>query len=178
MFSNWAVIYVHEEKGLPAQAAALSLTCFWAALTFGRFIVSLLVVRVKPVALLIALPLLIVCAFIVVANIETAPAALASFALAGFACSGFFPLHVAFSAAPFPQHVSWVASILNASMMVGVGIGSYVIGAMHTSTSIATLYEFSILYPLGVIALLGLAYARQRSSDSTPLQHPRMSAGR
>lgn len=169
-FSNWAVIYVHEEKQLPAGVAALALSCFWAALTVGRLIVSLLVLWIQPIRLLVALPLLIALSFTAVSHLDTRATALASFALAGLGCSGVFPLLVGFSAARYPQHVSWIASMLTAAMMIGVGIGSYAIGALRASLTIATLYRYSIIYPVLMLALFVIAVRNPRSAAAKPVQ--------
>lgn len=160
MFSNWAVLYVAEERGLSIEVAALALTCFWGSLMIGRLLVSVLVVWVKSVVLLAVLPALIAIAFVAVSRIESVSGALLGFAFAGFACSGFFPLLVGFAAAPFPREVSWIASMLTAAMMVGVGIGSYVIGALREALSITVLYRYSIIYPLIVLGLLVLVQTR------------------
>ncbi|MBS0420203.1 MAG: MFS transporter [Proteobacteria bacterium] len=165
MFSNWAILYVSEEKQLP-QAALWVLTCFWGALTFGRLLTSLAVLHFKPMVLITILPLLITAAFVGVSNIQTYSSALLGFAFAGLACSGFFPLLVGTAAAPFPHEVSWIASMLTAGMMLGVGIGSYAIGALRDALSIAVLYRYSIIYPLMLLALLILLRALTRNAPA------------
>ena len=154
MFSNWCVLYLVEEKQIPAQIAALALTCFWGSLTLGRLLVSVGVLWLRPAFLLFVLPLLIAVAFIGVSGVHSPTTALLGFALAGFACSGFFPLLVGVAVAPFPRDVSWIASMLTAAMTVGVGIGSYAIGALHHALSITVLYRYSVIYPLAVLVLL------------------------
>lgn len=156
-FSNWAILYLQDERGQPAQAAALALTCFWAALTLGRLLASILVVRLPPTAFLVGLPLVMALAFLLLPGIETRDGALAGFALAGLGCSAFFPMLVAFAAGRFPASVSWIASMLTAAMMVGVGIGSYAVGALRGDRSIAQLYDVSIAWPLAALGLILLA---------------------
>jgi hypothetical protein len=53
--------------------------------------------------------------------------------------------------------------MLTASMMVGVGIGSYVVGALRASHSIAQLYHASIVYPAALLLLVALALPTRRS---------------
>lgn len=156
-FSNWAILYLQDERDQPAQAAALALTCFWAALTLGRLLASILVVRLPPTTFLIGLPLVMALAFLLLPGIETRNGALAGFALAGLGCSAFFPMLVAFAAGRFPASVSWIASMLTAAMMVGVGIGSYAVGALRGDRSIAELYDVSIAWPLAALGLILLA---------------------
>ncbi len=45
-FGNWALLYLSEERGLAPAAAAFGLSAFWGALTAGRVVVSLLLLRV------------------------------------------------------------------------------------------------------------------------------------
>ena len=40
--SNWVVIYLHDERGLPEASATLALSAFWAALVVGRLLAALL----------------------------------------------------------------------------------------------------------------------------------------
>src|SRR5262249_43584644 len=63
-FSNWIVIYLQEERGVPAPSAALALSVFWAALVAGRLVVSALVVRVPARVVWMILPVLMVAAFL------------------------------------------------------------------------------------------------------------------
>lgn len=156
-FSNWALIYVHEERGLPTSSAALALTCFWAALTLGRLLASFLVLHVRPMAFLIALPLLTIASFLYLPHVSSHATALLGFALAGLACSAFFPMLVGFAADPHPKHVSWIASMLTAAMMLGVGIGSYAVGAFRSVVSLPDLYRSSAIYPILVLTALYVA---------------------
>jgi len=153
-FSNWALIYVHEERGLPASTAALALTCFWAALTLGRLTASFVVLRVKPIVILVALPLLSIAAFLYLPLVHSPVTALLGFALAGVACSAFFPMLVGFASDRHPVHVSWIASMLTAAMMLGVGIGSYAVGALRETLALPDLYRVSVAYPILVLLAL------------------------
>lgn len=146
-FSNWAIVFLTDERGLDPQAAALALTCFWAALTLGRLLATLIAAWLPPVAFLLSLPLSIVATQLTLPTVGTPASAMIAFAAAGLSCSAFFPMLVAFAAAPTPRAISWIASMLTAAMMVGVGIGSYAIGALRGSEPIAELYLQSTAAP-------------------------------
>ena len=162
-FSNWAVIYVQEDRGLSAVTAALALTSFWAALTIGRLLAAFLALRLKPIVFLASLPLLMVAGFLCLPFVSTATAAVCAFALAGLACSAFFPMLVGYTAEVHPRHVSWIASMLTAAMMLGVGIGSYAVGALRSTVALPTLYRASALYPVVVLIFL-FAAVRKRAT--------------
>ena len=162
-FSNWAVIYLREAKDLSAVVAALALSVFWGAMVIGRLLVAVLVVRIAPLTIWLALPVLMIAAFLLLPGASTPALGLGLFALAGLACSAFFPLTITLASERFPEHVAWVSSMLIAALMVGVGLGSFVIGPLREWLSLEQIYQFSAAYPIAVIGLaLWLAGSRRR----------------
>ncbi len=162
-FSNWAVIYLREAKALSAMVAALALSVFWGAMVVGRLLVAVLVVRIAPLAIWLALPVLMIAAFLLLPGASTPALGLGLFALAGLACSAFFPLTITLASQRFPEHVAWVSSMLIAALMVGVGLGSFVIGPLRDWLSLEQLYQLSAAYPVAVIGLaLWLVGSRRR----------------
>lgn len=167
-FSNWAIVFLTEERGLDAGNAALALTCFWAALTVGRLIATVIATRVPPAVFLLALPLGMTASLLFLPNVASVDTAYLGFALAGLSCSAFFPMLVAFTAQQSPAAISWIASMLTAAMMVGVGIGSYAVGALRSGMPIASLYGQAIIAPLLCLLCIGAAFGlfRRRRSPA------------
>jgi len=161
-FSNWAAIYLRDAKGLSAIVAGLALSVFWGAMVAGRLLVSLLVAWIAPLTIWLALPALMVVAFLLLPSAETPLLGLGLFALAGLACSAFFPLTITLASERFPQHVAWVSSMLIAALMVGVGLGSFVIGPLREWLTFEQLYRISAFYPATVIGLALWLVARSR----------------
>lgn len=163
-FSNWAILFLTEERGLDAGRAAMALTCFWAALTAGRLLATVIAARVPPAAFLLVLPVLMIVTLVGLPGIDGAQAAYAGFAIAGLSCSAFFPMLVAFTASRAPAAISWIASMLTAAMMVGVGLGSYAVGALRGGAPIARLYGEAVAAPALclVCVILSLAMIRGR----------------
>lgn len=145
--SNWAVIYLHEEQGLPESSATLALAAFWATLVIGRLLAALLVNVVAPERLWRGLLVLLMLAFVAVPRASTPAQALVVFAFAGLSCSAFFPLSVTLLSRRFPGHAAFTGSLMVASLMLGVGIASFSIGPLHDRWSLATIYLGSALYP-------------------------------
>lgn len=162
-FSNWAVLFVQHDLAQPSQVAAGALSLFWAGLTAGRLAISVIVLRVRPLGILCVAALGMVGALLLVRTAESTGSALTAFAVAGLACAGFFPMLVAFAAEDHPQQVSWLASMLTAALMTGVGVGSYAIGALRASASIRDLYAYAVLYP--VIAIVAVISAKRVVGD-------------
>jgi fucose permease len=163
-FSNWAVLYLHESKHLPEETAGLALSVFWAALVAGRLLVSVLLLRVGIYGIWLTLPVLMAAVFLLLPQADGAVLGIGLFAMAGLACSAFFPLSVALASRRFPDHVAWVSSMLIAALMVGTGLGSFVIGPLRQSLPLEQLYRLSTAYPV-LAAVLALAVVR---GDRTP----------
>jgi len=160
-FGNWAVLYLQDVKHLPETVAATALSVFWAAIVGGRLLTSVLVLKLAPRYIWLSLPGLMMVAFLLLPYADTPVRGIAGFALAGLACSAFFPLSVALATQRFEKHVPWVSSMLIAALMVGVGLGSYVIGVLRDAVDMEQLYRLSTFYPL-VALLLGIIVLRQR----------------
>ena len=153
-FSNWAVIFVTIEKAASRDGGAIALATFWAGLTFGRLLATVAVTRVGAMRLWMLSPVLTLIAFLVLPSLETERALILGYALAGLACSAFFPLMVTVAAKPFPEHLSWIASMLTASLMFGVGIGSYVIGEASSAVPIARMYLYFAVVPIVTFSIM------------------------
>ena len=152
-FSSWAVIFLRDGRGLPEAIAGWGLSAFWGALVVGRLLISALVSRVAPKLVWAALPVLMIAVFLLLPTASGALSGIALFALAGLACSAFLPLSITLASHRFPDDVPWVAAMLIAALMVGVGIGSFAIGALREALPFDTLYRLSAAYPLLVLAL-------------------------
>ena len=162
-FGNWAVLYLQDVKHLPETVAASALSVFWAAMVGGRLLTSVLVLKLAPRYIWLSLPGLMVLAFLLLPYADTPVRGIAGFALAGLACSAFFPLSIGLASQRFSRHVPWVSSMLIAALMVGVGLGSYVIGLLREAIAMEQLYRLSTFYPV-VVLLLGFQVLRRRTT--------------
>jgi fucose permease len=152
-FSNWASIYLHDARGVAESLAALAISAFWAALTVGRLVVSALVARVAPNRIWLTLPLVMTVVFFLLPYARDAGTGILLFALAGFACSAFFPLTVAIASKHAPGQEALAASLLIAALMVGVGGGSFALGALRNAAGFETIYRLSVAYPVAAFSL-------------------------
>lgn len=166
-FANWAVLYLQDVKHLPETVAAGALSVFWAAIVGGRLLTSVLVLRIAPPRIWLTLPVLMICAFLLLPYASTAPLGIGLFALAGLACSAFFPLSIGIASTRHAAHGPWVSSMLIAALMVGVGLGSWLIGLLRESVSLEQLYRLSAVYPLLVLILAGFVCYAPRHSVAT-----------
>jgi len=150
-FSNWAVLYLHEARGVPEPTAGLALSVFWAALVAGRLLTSALVLRVSSQSVWLGLPVLMIAAFLLLPLADGAAMGIGLFALAGLGCSSFFPLTITLISRAYPDHVAWASSMMIAALMLGVGAGSFLFGPLREAFAFETIYRASMLYPLGAL---------------------------
>lgn len=167
--SNWVVLFVQEDRGLGAVVASQALSLFWAALVAGRLLVSVLLLRLPAILLWRLLPGLVLVAFLLLPQVQGTVSALVLFAFAGLACSGFFPLTVAIAAGRYPQQVPLVSSLLTAALMVGVGLGSFLTGALSRQVPLQLLYPLSAVYPALVLALMVVLGWLDRRGKPVPM---------
>ena len=163
-FSNWIVIYLAETRHLPMTTGTTALSAFWAALVVGRLAVSLLALRLPLQPIWRALPLLMIAAFLALPYADSAASGIGLFAAAGLACSAFFPLTIAVASQRFPAQVPWVSSMMIAALMVGVGLGSFVTGALRELLPLEQLYRLSVAYPVSALALILLLGGRRAAT--------------
>jgi fucose permease len=165
-FANWAIIYLNEERSIDLAQASFALAVFWAMLAAGRLLVSVLLLKINAAWIWLTLPLMMITTLLLLPLTATAASGIGLFALAGLSCSAFFPLTVGLASKRFAEHQALVASLLIAALMVGVGLGSFVIGPLRQAFTIAELYRFSTLYPLGALLLaLGVILARFKLNE-------------
>ena len=161
-FSNWAVIFLRDSKGLSDIIAGYALSAFWGALVAGRLLVSVLIVRVPARVIWLTLPVLMIAAFWLIPLADSAVTGIGAFALAGLACSAFLPLTISLAIDRFPDSVAWVSSMLIAALMAGVGVGSWLVGALQAVFPLDALYRLSSFYPLMVLLLAALVLSMSR----------------
>ncbi len=65
-----------------------------------------------------------------------------------------------------------------ASLMIGVGVGSFVIGPLRSSLSLERLYQYSALYPAAAFILALVTVAYRRFKERVKAQTCRLVLGR
>lgn len=162
-FSNWAVIYLQEDRALPAPVATAALSVFWAALAAGRLLIAAVVLHLPPHRVWLALPLMMMGVLLALPQVRGSAGALAAYAMAGLACSAFFPLTISHAVQRLPSDTAWVSSVLVAALMTGVGLGTYLIAPLREMLGLAVLFRYSAVYPLlAAVLVIGVLAAGRR----------------
>lgn len=153
-FANWAPIFLQDERGVAPATAVVSISMFWGGILVGRVLFALLVLRLGARRTWLGLPLAMALVLFLLPVAEGAWSGLALFAAAGVACSAFLPLTLAFATKRFSGRESAVASVLIASLAVGIGMGSFLLGVLRQLASFDVLYRVAALFPLLMWVLL------------------------
>jgi predicted MFS family arabinose efflux permease len=158
LFSNWAVIFLQEDKQISPKEAGAVLSAFWAALAVGRLLTSWLVSRLPANGVWLSHSVLMAGAFLLLPAVNSSISGIAAYSFAGLACSSFFPLTVGRASSRFPQQ---------AALMLGVGLGSFALGALPAMLPLTMIFRMAALLPalaagLGILTLLG------RRNEFTP----------
>lgn len=154
--ANWAVLFVEVEKGFPAATASLALAAFWAALSLGRLLSSLLVRHLSAQGIWLVLPAFIAAALLWLPKAGSPSGLVVGFAFAGLACSAHYPLTMSLASARFPSHVAWTTGMLFAANAAGAGVGSALMGWLYQSHGLGELYRLTAVAP--IVALLMSAW--------------------
>jgi predicted MFS family arabinose efflux permease len=159
-FTMWAVIYLYEQRGLPAGVAAAALSAFWLTMTAGRLLAAVVVRWSSPVNLTLILSVGISVAFLLVSRAHDTGGALLAFGFAGLACSAVFPLLLSLGSADFPERTPQVSAIYTAAVLAGISVGSFAVGPLRGLLGLERIYQFAAIGPL-VLAALVLLMARR-----------------
>jgi predicted MFS family arabinose efflux permease len=159
-FSMWAVVYLYEQRRLPAGVAAGALSAFWLTMTIGRLLAAVVVRWSTPVILTLVLSVGMSLAFLLVSRAQDTGGALLAFGFAGLACSAVFPLLLSLGSADFPERTPQVSAIFSAAVLAGVSVGSFAVGPLRGLLGLERIYAFSAVGPL-VLAALVVVMARR-----------------
>lgn len=162
-FSMWAVVYLFEQRGLPAAVAAGALSSFWLTMTIGRLLAAVVVRWLSPVTLTLVLSAGMSLAFLLVSRAQGTGGALVAFGFAGLACSAVFPLLLSLGSADFPERTPQVSAIFSAAVLAGVSVGSFAVGPLRGLLGLERIYSISAIGPLVLVAMVVLM-ARDRPS--------------
>ncbi|HKI93808.1 MAG TPA: MFS transporter [Gemmatimonadales bacterium] len=165
LYGNWAIVYLHADRGLSARTAGLALAVFWAMVTVGRVVIAVGSAWVPPRWIYRALPVVLIGSFLAVSRSGTAGAALVVFGAGGLACSAFLPLSVSFAETGFPALAELMAGELMAAYMIGYGIAAFAVGPL-VDAGVASLGAIYLGASVVAAGMLALAYGLTRRADA------------
>ena len=169
-FGSWAAVFVSVNRALPVADGALALSLFWASMTATRLLLGAIPDRVlSRRACYLASPLGIALCFLMIPLLSGASALVAAFAAAGIATGIYYPYTLSYALKAQPEASTEIAGLLVGALMAGEGIGSFGLGPLQTLLRLGTLYRFSALWALLLLALAWFVSRRKiRQGDPLP----------
>ena len=158
--SNWLVRFLEPA---PLATATLALSLYWAGLTVGRLVSSIIADRFDHLrfTLTSALAMTILIAVAVLA--PTLPLSIVAFAIAGVASGPVFPMIVAIGGERYPERSAAVGGSLTGLAVVGSTIWPPAMGFLSVTVGLTAAMLGNVLMGLAcVIALVAFGREIQR----------------
>jgi predicted MFS family arabinose efflux permease len=168
MFGNWGSTLLVGEGAASATSATYALAAFWAAVTVGRLVISLVAGRIRSTAIYLVLPWAMALALLTAPWVGGATAGIILFAFAGLACSGFFPMTVGYGETSFAAMVELAAGWLIAAYQLGYGLAAFGGGVLQRSVSLAALFRVAAVLA-ALMGFLAIGVGRSQPAPRTPL---------
>ncbi len=173
MNGNWSQLDMTSSLGASVTQASIALTTFWATVTLGRVLFSLIQRRFPTRRTYRLLPFVLAATFVGISLLPTGNPALAvvAFGLAGLGCSALLPLTLSFGQEELLAISGAVAGGVIAFYEVGYGIAAFGVGPIHDAgVSLPTLFGLTGI----VAAVMGaLSFAVTHRRPEPAALHPR-----
>ena len=161
-FGNFGSVFLEKEGGLSLAKASLGLSLFWGGITIGRVLFTLFALRFNTKTLYMIAPFLVSLVFFILPMAKTEFTLLGCMFLGGLGCSFLFPKSISTPTNEFPKHAAIISGAMVAAIQLGTGFSSNVIGFFNTYYSLATLFQFSAVYALGLGLLISTLMLKQK----------------
>ena len=151
-FGNFGTVFLQNERGLTIALASVGLAIFWGFVTIGRVIFTFVALRFSTRIPFMIAPFLVAIVFYSMANSTNEQQLFICMAMGGLGLSFLFPKSISAATEEFPKYAAFISGALVASIQLGTGFSSNIIGILNEHYSLSSLIQFSAIYAL----LLGL----------------------
>lgn len=168
--ANFMPVILIEKLGLNESSAALSVTCFWVAMSVGRLFAGYVAERFRYRNYVLFSAIAALVFLILFPGAGAAWSAFALILLLGFALSGLFSIALVFSSKLLPGTEESTPSLMIASGGVGGALLPLLTGwLLDEAGATASAWLFAALAALlVVISLIAYGLERQETSPETP----------
>jgi FHS family glucose/mannose:H+ symporter-like MFS transporter len=167
--SNWIVRYL---ESAPLSTATLALSLYWAGLTVGRLISSVIADRFDHLRFTIACALAMGVLIAGAVLVPSLPLSIAAFAAAGVASGPVFPMIVAIGGDRYPQRSAAVGGSLAGMAVIGSTIYPPAMGFLSVTVGLTVAMFGNALLALGCAIAL-VAFGRAPQHRATQVVRPR-----
>ena len=160
-FGNFGAVFLEKEGGLTAAKASVGLAIFWGFVTIGRVVFTFIALRFSTRILYLVTPFLVAVVFYFLPTATGEQLLFFYMAVGGLGLSFLFPKSISAATEEFPKYAAFISGALVASIQLGTGFSSNIIGFLNEHYSLGTLVQFSSLYALLLgILLLYMNYTK------------------
>ncbi len=160
--SNWIVRFL---EAAPLATATLALSLYWAGLTVGRLVSSLIADRFDHLRFTIACALAMAALIVVAVLVPSLPLSIAAFAAAGVASGPVFPMIVAIGGDRYPQRSAAIGGSLAGMAVIGSIVYPPAMGFMSVTVGLTVAMLGGALLAIGcVLALAAFGRATRRGT--------------
>ena len=158
--SNWLVRFLEPA---PLTTATLALSLYWAGLTVGRLVSSVIADRFDHLRFTIACALAMAVLIAVAVLVPSLPLSIAAFAAAGVASGPVFPMIVAIGGERYPERSAAVGGSLAGMAVIGSTIYPPAMGFLSVTVGLTVAMLGNALLALAcVLALVAFGRVTRR----------------
>lgn len=158
---NWGAIFLEKSGGMSVSKAALGLSIFWGFVAIGRIAFTFYALRFSTKWVYIIAPFIVAFVFFTLPQAEGNSMLMAYMALGGIGLSVLFPLSISSATDQFPKYAAIISGVLVASIQLGTGFSSNVIGYLNERMELTNIIQYSAGYALA-LGLLTFYLTRPR----------------
>ncbi len=166
--SSWIVRFLEPA---PLTTATLALSLYWAGLTVGRIVSSVIADRFDHLRFTVVSATGMAIAIAVAVLVPSLPIAIAAFFVAGIASGPVFPMIVAIGGDRFPERSAAVGGSLTGMAIIGSVIYPPLMGFMSVTVGLTAAMLGNALLAIGCVVAL-LAFDRLTRGDEAGRRVP------
>jgi fucose permease len=166
--SSWIVRFLEPA---PLTTATLALSLYWAGLTVGRIVSSVIADRFDHLRFTVVSAMGMAVAIAVAVLVPSLPIAIAAFFVAGIASGPVFPMIVAIGGDRFPERSAAVGGSLTGMAIIGSTIYPPAMGFMSVTIGLTAAMLGNALLAIGCVVAL-VAFDRLTRGDEAGRRAP------
>jgi FHS family L-fucose permease-like MFS transporter len=159
---GYLAVFYTRELGMPTRTASCVLAGFWAAIMVSRLLLSRLLLRLSPRAVVSGCATTSFVGAVVLGTTGSSAVAVLGGVLVGAALAGIFPTVLGVAGARFPDHSGTVLGMMFTVALTGGMTMPWLAGQMAEAVGVRWVFVLVSASFLAVVALNEAASARSR----------------
>lgn len=151
---NFGAVFLQKEGGLSLTKASIGLSLFWGGITVGRILFTFIALKYKTDKLYSIVPFVVALVFFLLPSADSEMLLLACMFMGGMGLSFLFPKSISVATEEFPKYAALISGALVASIQLGTGFSSNVIGVLNKDFPLGAIFQYSAIYALLLGAMI------------------------